>query len=1036
MFPKFGDPDDGDGGVRRVVEGQQESLLALGYEFVAMPDDADVIASHIVIPEPYVRRFPDAPMVAHCHGLYWHEYSTEQGSMWPAWALKANEDVMEAIRIADIVTAPSEWVAQSIRRATARDVRVVPHGVNAHEWTHRTDHGGYVLWNKNRADPVCDPAPVAEVAALLPDVYFRSTFGQGAANVLVTGKQPFTEARESVERAAVYLATTRETFGVGTLEAFAAGVPVVGWWWGTNADLIDHGVDGWLCAPGDYEGLAEGIRWAIANREQLAPACRAKAEQYPWSRAASMYAAIYEEAFAMRHADRPKVSLVMPAFNMKDYIGDAIRSVFAQTLTDWELVIVDDGSTDGTRGVAVQIADGDPRVRIMAKENGGVSLARNFGIEASMGRYVIQLDADDQLPPGALQALSSELDANRTIHGAYGNVLFVNEDGRTPTEYRVQGETPGHSGWPPEFRFDWQLRPPSDETGDRPPNLVPYACMVRREALEAVGMYRTRLQTAEDPDLWCRLASYGFRLRRVTNADCLIYRNREGSLSRTTPPVDWSLWYPWARNPALAPAGADTEQQLPVLSLDPPLIAVVIPVGPGHARYLMDAIDSVEAQTLRQFEVIVVADLAEEEWLPPLPSWVRLYRTEKRGSGPAHARNLGIAHARARLYLPLDADDMLQSDALAALYAAHVESDGAIIYCDWWEDPHAPGEYQIWETKEWHPPDLIGNGSIHSVTALTPVSVWQRLGGYDETLSGWEDWAFQIACAAECICSQRLALPLFLYRKHTGSRREENTANFDQSAADIRAKFGQYWTGGKIMGGCAGCQKRAAQSPPQQAQQIAEGMTLLRFVGSRSGSVPWKGKATGAIYFFGSGEEKYVANADLEATPAFQTPNFVRVQAGGMPNVDTNAPTISTPQPQAAAVAAMPSAASRVFERELPMLDTNDPALRYEPPPSTMPPPMPPPDLPPAETTAADPPAMMPPNTATPNPNSGPPPGFAGFDAAKTEEPQGGDAAAFDQLGSAGAGAIEQAVEGELQDEVVERPGKAPSARKTAKRSH
>ena len=91
-----------------------------------------------------------------------------------------------------------------------------------------------------------------------------------------------------------------------------------------------------------------------------------------------------------------KVSVVMPAYNAEKYIGTAIASVVDQTIDDWELIVVDDCSTDGTYGIVVEMAKKDPRIKCYRNEkNLGVAKTRNFGLDVCTGEYVALLDSDD-----------------------------------------------------------------------------------------------------------------------------------------------------------------------------------------------------------------------------------------------------------------------------------------------------------------------------------------------------------------------------------------------------------------------------------------------------------------------------------------------------------------------------------------------------------------------------------------------------------------------------------------------------------------
>ena len=92
------------------------------------------------------------------------------------------------------------------------------------------------------------------------------------------------------------------------------------------------------------------------------------------------------------------VSIIIPIYNSEQYLGKCIDSVLKQTFTDFELLLINDGSTDSSGKICDEYALKDARVRVFHKENGGVSAARNTGIKAAKGKYVTFVDADDTLP--------------------------------------------------------------------------------------------------------------------------------------------------------------------------------------------------------------------------------------------------------------------------------------------------------------------------------------------------------------------------------------------------------------------------------------------------------------------------------------------------------------------------------------------------------------------------------------------------------------------------------------------------------------
>lgn len=867
IYPNFRNADTGEGGVRRVVEGQQKYLSKYGIDVVDSAEEADIIACHIEAPPPYLKLYPNKPLVGMCHGLYWSEY------IWENWSLKANQKVMELIRVADVVTAPSDWVANSILRHSNRRVVIIPHGVEVSEWNPGEAEVPYVLWNKTRVDPICDPEPLNQVASIMPDVHFVSTFGNEASNVTLTGRLGFEQAKSLIENAAVYLCTSRETFGIGTLEAMAAGVPVVAFNFGGQAEFLTHKYDSWLANPGDIEGLKEGIVWALENREEAGAAALKTAKQFTWERASVAYAKLFREIYDNKLEKQPRTSIIVTNYNLHEYVKDCLDSIRNQSDADWECIFVDDASTDRS-GVelAKEYAASDNRFKVIEnQENVYLAEARNIGIREAKGKYILPLDADDMIAPETIQVLANALDDDRSIHIAYGNVYFVNEDGITATIYD-QRHSPGHSGWPMNFQFEWQMMQR---------NLLPYCSMFRREAWQSVGGYRRRQRTAEDAEFWSRLSSYGFTPKMVTTVDTLIYRNRDNSMSRIQSGTNWAGWFSWASNENLTPAGACTKDQMPISSLDPAVISVVIPVGPGHQKYVHDAIDSVEAQTFLYWECIVVNDTGA--MLPELPLWVKVINPDgnNRYGSPAAARNAGIEASKGRLFLPLDADDYLEPIALEAMFHAYQDTKD-VIYCDFWQTDSTGTQYTVHQCDDYDPIYLTGGkrigpdglareGMMHSVTALTPKEVWKEVGGYDEEIPGWEDWDFQLSIADKGVCSSRVAMPLFTYRKHTGFRREENYATFEESKEGILRKWNKLWEGGEQLMACGSCGARRSVVPDSsiwsginKAAKNAsnDNAVKIEYIGLKSGATPYRG-SSGTTYWFAKGESKWVLQQDL-----------------------------------------------------------------------------------------------------------------------------------------------------------------------------
>lgn len=105
------------------------------------------------------------------------------------------------------------------------------------------------------------------------------------------------------------------------------------------------------------------------------------------------------------------ISIIVPVYNIENYLPRCMDSLFAQTDSDFEIILVDDGSTDGSGSLCDQYATRDTRVRVIHKENGGLSSARNAGLSVAKGAYILFLDGDDYLAPNAVRCLMGIVDA-------------------------------------------------------------------------------------------------------------------------------------------------------------------------------------------------------------------------------------------------------------------------------------------------------------------------------------------------------------------------------------------------------------------------------------------------------------------------------------------------------------------------------------------------------------------------------------------------------------------------------------------------
>jgi glycosyltransferase involved in cell wall biosynthesis len=211
-------------------------------------------------------------------------------------------------------------------------------------------------------------------------------------------------------------------------------------------------------------------------------------------------------------AINPTVSIIIPAHNVAPYIGETLASVMAQSFTDYEVFVVNDGSTDETEA---KLAPFRERIIYLEQENRGVSAARNAALRVARGRYIALLDGDDIWMPDYLKTLVARLEGKAQIDVIYPNAIFF-----------------GSPRW--EGRLFMDAYPSSEPVTFE--KLLTRECVIfvssvfRREVMEAVGGYDETLGECEDFDLWLRMAQRGCRFA-FTTEPLVRYRRRSGSLS-------------------------------------------------------------------------------------------------------------------------------------------------------------------------------------------------------------------------------------------------------------------------------------------------------------------------------------------------------------------------------------------------------------------------------------------------------------------------------------------------------------------------
>jgi glycosyltransferase involved in cell wall biosynthesis len=227
-----------------------------------------------------------------------------------------------------------------------------------------------------------------------------------------------------ISSATVVLAPSRYEAGSGpALDAWKLGTPVVSSALEPVEEQIDFlGTEAVLFDPEDADSLRRAMAAALADPEGMSAMAARSADamaRYTWTDVADGYVGVFERAIARRRpgTERPSVpspfvSVLVAAYDAVATLGETLDSLLAQTDGDWEAVIVDDGSADGTLNLARHFEALDPRIRVLTQSNAGAAAARNAAAAIARGEWLLPLDADDYLEPDAFEVQRMFIEAH------------------------------------------------------------------------------------------------------------------------------------------------------------------------------------------------------------------------------------------------------------------------------------------------------------------------------------------------------------------------------------------------------------------------------------------------------------------------------------------------------------------------------------------------------------------------------------------------------------------------------------------------
>ncbi|MBR0866087.1 glycosyltransferase involved in cell wall biosynthesis [Bradyrhizobium diazoefficiens] len=456
----------------------------------------------------------------------------------------------------------------------------------------------------------------------------------------------------------------------------------------------------------------------------------------------------------------PRVSVILPTYNRADLVRYAIASVLDQTYRDFELIVVDDGSTDDTPAVLGSFDD--PRLRCFSQPNKGRSSARNFALHHARGDYIAFQDSDDLYLPTKLAKQVQFLDEHPDYAAVYTSASCIGDNGDS-LNFVYRASVSGNIY--PDIAFF------------QPVTITLPTVMVRRVVLDETGVFDEAMHRFEDTDLWRRIAKHHL-FGAIDEVTCLV-RTHSGNILGSQDPETLAAavnqyvskvmtedsdippgileagarrlykhyGFAMATDPRFAPAGKALSDKAALYFQ--PKVSIVIPVYNG-ADFLREAIDSAIRQTYPNIEIVVVNDGSNDDGATEaiaLSYGKRIHYVRKPNGGVASALNRGIREMSGELFAWLSHDDLYSADKVASqveFLAEQPDPFNCIVYGDYsvftssvenaalMRMPHvAPEDFRYFITEQ---------NILHGCTLLVPKAAFDRSGLFDETLRTTQDY--------------------------------------------------------------------------------------------------------------------------------------------------------------------------------------------------------------------------------------------------------------------------------------------------------
>jgi GT2 family glycosyltransferase/Tfp pilus assembly protein PilF len=425
-------------------------------------------------------------------------------------------------------------------------------------------------------------------------------------------------------------------------------------------------------------------------------------------------------------SENPLVSIIIPCYNQAKYLTDALNSVVNQTYTNWECIIVNDGSKDNSSQVAKRIIKKNPNknIKLYEIENSGLANARNHGISLSNGELVLPLDSDDVLENLALEKFVEALTKNGAdiVYSNYTTFEFTNI-------------------------FVKCIEPDEFYNPNRPENGLPYCSIYKKTLWEKTGGYnKNMLWGFEDWEFWINCSKYKVKVYKVTDA-LFRYRVKEQSMLTNAMKYNSKLRAQMILNNKKLFTKDSQKIALDILAKEP-VISVIVPTY-NRKDSLAEAIQSILHQTISYYEIVVVNDAGEDvvDVIKAFDDPRIKYYSHQTNKGLAATRNTGIENAKGKYIALLDDDDVYYPDHLETLVTYLEHDETKIAYTDAYRVTQEMQNGKYVTINKDIPFSFDFSKAMLLYQNIAPVqcfmfekSCLDEIGLFDETLPAHEDW--------------------------------------------------------------------------------------------------------------------------------------------------------------------------------------------------------------------------------------------------------------------------------------------------------